>query len=255
MKTTVRCLLGLLVVTHLEAATNYLLVPGNLWFTYGNSMFTAPFLLSPSSRSCRYQQVYDQSAFSGLTAAGGGWVTRLLFRPGPASGPYMDQIQSIQINLSTTAREPDGMSTNFLENLGLDDTVVFDRGSLRVDAAIDPDDYLRFATAVPLTRPFFYNPAAGNLLLDVQVYSGMDPLPGRNYYMDAEITFGDGISDLYASSVDSPVGGRSTGGLVTLFEIVPIPEPAPLRLLALGALAWTLRWRPWTRWRNEAWPR
>ena len=80
---------------------------------------------------------------------------------------------SVQVNLSTTTRGPDQLSSMFSENVGANDTVVYS-GQLNTDliggkyggpTSWDFEIY-------PLAKAFLYNPDAGNLLLDVRIFQG-----------------------------------------------------------------------------------
>jgi hypothetical protein len=97
-----------------------------------------------------------------------------------------------------------------------------------------------FVTGISFDRPFLYNPAAGNLLLDMRNYGSGD-IPS----LDAFDLVGDPVSTVSTGlGADRPTGGISTRGLATLFwvDIVPIPEPSATALLLLGliALGWKL---------------
>ena len=95
--------------------------PGNL---DGNS-FLIPF---NTSQSGRFQQVYDASLFNSLPA-GGGSVFAILFRVDPFLGQsFSAGISNLQINLSTTTRGVDGLSSSFDQNTGANDTVVLGPG-------------------------------------------------------------------------------------------------------------------------------
>jgi hypothetical protein len=143
-------------------------------------------------------------------------------------------LPSIQIDLSTTAKAPDALSPIFAQNVGADDRVVLS-GPLSIRA---PGPSLGWDVHIPLTHPFFYLPSSGNLLLDVRNFGG-----GSTTYFDAQVTVGDSVAAVQAytgdgtGSVDSTTGLPHTGGLVTLFEVTPVPEPSPRSLLLLGVCA------------------
>ena len=82
---------------------------------------------NPNHRS---QQVYAGSQFgTGVVA-----VTQIRFRPDYYYGnAFTATVSNIQINLSTTPRNPDGLSTTFAQNVGIDDTVVFN-GALTISS-------------------------------------------------------------------------------------------------------------------------
>src|SRR2546425_6256540 len=90
-----------------------------------------------------------------------------------------------------------------------------------------------FGILVTLTTPFFYNPAAGNLLMDVRYYQGATPgvAPGP---FDASTSSGDTVSRVYTFGVDGVTGTADTGGLITAFVATPVPEPGSVVLLFFG---------------------
>jgi hypothetical protein len=205
-------------------------VPNNLYTVDGNSNSTLPFGVS-SAFSLRYQQVYDGSQFMGepqdgwitnlyAPVANGGWITDLFFRAEAHSCAFFATVSNVQIHLSTTQRPPDGLSPVFGENTGPDDTLVFS-GSFTVGSEscmagtepFDPDH-------VALSTNFWYDPRAGNLLLDVTVFQGVSGLIPP---FDAVDIDGDSVSRVYAGSVNATSGTTDTIGLVTLFGIAPIP--------------------------------
>jgi hypothetical protein len=178
----------------------------------------------------RFQQVYDHSDFS-LISTGGGWVTTIAFRGDESLGGGFGQVTNFQINLSTTPRGPDGLSSVFAENPGVDEKIVL--GPSRAAMFSSPGDYL---IRLSLTDPFFYNPAAGNLLMDIRNYSGIDYFGGMAFSLDAQSTVGDSVSSVYALNVNASSGTAVTGGLLTEFVVTPVPEPSTYALASLGTL-------------------
>ncbi len=75
---------------------------------------------------------------------------------------------TLQIHASTTNRSATGLSTTFAENLGTNNTLVFS-GPLTWTTANLPGlgNTRQFDYVFPFTTPFLYDPAAGNLLLDI----------------------------------------------------------------------------------------
>src|SRR4030088_1488125 len=65
-----------------------------------------------SSQPIRYQQVYDKSQFAGF-AAGGEYITQIAFRVHSPGIPFTASISNLQVNLSTTAKTPEGLSATF----------------------------------------------------------------------------------------------------------------------------------------------
>ncbi len=71
-----------------------------------------------------------------------------------------------------------------------------------------------FDIVIDLQNPFIYDPAAGNLLLDVRIFSGTFTTP-----FDAHFAFGDTISRVRSHNVNSPTGLADPFGLVTRFTM------------------------------------
>jgi hypothetical protein len=228
------------------AARGAAIVPGNLENTEGNTNHILPFNSSyypmPSSR---YQQVFAASEFSSLSEPFP--IAQILFRPDADWGEsFSTTLPHIQINLSTTTKAPDGLSKIFAQNVGDDDTKVF-QGALSLSsaftgAATGPKD---FDIVINLTTPFLYNPSAGNLLLDVRNFAG-----GFSTQFDGENTVGDSISRVASHLVGASGGMADSGGLVTKFVTTTpplppepgqaVPEPASvLGILAVAAFGAT----------------
>lgn len=189
--------------------------------------------LNPSSH---LQQVYAREGFPfGIPPDTGVLISGLYFRaderalPSSGSASFSD----VEFRLSTTSRQPDGLSTLFSENIGPDETTVFGRGPITLNWSQGS-----FITHIPFAHPFLYNPATGNLLLDVRNY-GTGDMPS----FDAYGVLGDSVSVVGNEQIGSPVGELFTFGLATLFwaDFVPIPEPSTTALLFLGGL--TLIWK------------
>ena len=162
----------------------------------------------------------------------------LYFRTDERSLPIFGNasFSDVEFRFSTTSRQPDGLSTLFSENIGPDETTVFGRGPLNLNWSQGS-----FVTGIPLNQPFLYNPAAGNLLLDMRNYGSGD-IPS----LDAFAVLGDSVSSVSTGfGADRPTGGLATHGLATLFwvDVVPIPEPSTTALLLLGliGLSWKSR--------------
>lgn len=175
----------------------------------------------------RYQQVYASSQFPA-----GGLITQLAFRPDGLLGhAFSVTISNIEIDLSTTPAAPDALSSTFASNVGLDDTMVFS-GSLNLSSAFTgpAGGPKAFDILINLTTPFLYNPALGNLLLDVRNFSG-EPT-GLAGEFDSQFTVGDPISRAFGDIASSTASITDSEGLVTQFTIVP--EPATVELMAIG---------------------
>jgi len=195
----------------------------------------------------RSQQVYGSVHFPQDIAL---VITELRFRPDYASGfAFNTTIANIQFNLSTTTRNPDGLSTTFANNVGFDDTVVFS-GALSISSQFTgpPGGPKNFDIIVPLSTPFLYNPAAGNLLLEVRNFSGSSAassLSGGSFPGDQASRLGGG---LFSATGGADSAAEALQIVYTPTNQPPVP-PQPLLLLRgpylqSGAMTnITIRWR------------
>src|SRR5881628_1970306 len=88
----------------------------------GDAQNSIPFSYGPMA-SLRYQQIYGAADFAAISA-GGGMITSLAFGFAD-SHTFGGGVSNVQINLSTTSRAVDGLSTTFAQNIGVDDKIVF----------------------------------------------------------------------------------------------------------------------------------
>ncbi len=172
----------------------------------GNIDSTYPFDIGAGTMRC--QQVYAASQFS-MVPAGGAYITAIAFRLPSGWGSFSNTLSAIQIDLSTTTNAPDGLSSTFANNVGTNDTVVFN-GPLSLSSA-DVGNPPNFDIVVPLTTPFFYNPSAGNLLLDVR-----NTGDGTTSPFDADSS-GEFMSRAYGDASSGTAEGTDSDGLVTEF--------------------------------------
>ncbi len=175
--------------------------------------------------STYYQQVYASSAFG--TA---GFITGLDFFEDPEFAGDLNTM-TFTISLSTTTKGlnvdgPGGISyTDPDGNVGADQTLF---GTYALSGGSAP------ATLSFAGNPFFYDPAAGNLLLDLRVTSG--PVAGSFNYFEAQ----DGDATDFSRATDFGTLGAGWG-LVTQFDygssVAVTPEPGSLTLLGSGLAA------------------
>jgi hypothetical protein len=196
-------------------------VPNGLLDVEGNDGTELPFsYLGP----VRYQQVYDASQFS-TVPAGGAFITRMFVRADCNS--VGSQVSSnIQMRLSTTSRAPDQLSVAFDENAGPDETLVWNvpryvppaGSSTCPEGFSGPNEFL-------MDIPFFYDPARGNLLLDLKKESTeRNPALWWPPTLDAQNVAGDSVSRAVAFSLTTNKAEiLDTVGLVTCFEVFPTP--------------------------------
>ena len=224
-----------------------IVVPSTLTNIEGNTSAGFPFSIIGTGRSMRYQQVYSASEFGGL-----GEITQMAFRGDGvvAPGSFAATFTNISIQLSTTSKPADGLSLTFNDNVGSDVTTVFSGGLSLSSAGTGPLGGPKdFDIVITFATPFSYNPAAGNLLLDVRNFGGF---AGSIRPFDAQNTFGDSTSRLQSAcnvltgacnGVNDATGGPSTTGFVTRFSVVavtPVAEPNSLLLTAISLAMFAL---------------
>jgi hypothetical protein len=187
----------------------------------GASSATYPF----SQGSMRYQQVYAASQFPAA-----GTIAEIAFRPdGPLGtgasslSPLLPTGLTVKVMLSTTTMTPGTLSTTFADNLGCDNAVVYDSSvngpwkfstSYAGPGGSGSGDYNAFDIRMRLPVPFSYNPANGNLLLDVTITATASGLPE----LDADNTQSAATSRVYATDAAATVAtGADSKGLATQF--------------------------------------
>ncbi len=210
-------------------ANQVIYAPEGFGTNWGNTSLSP---LDTGPFAARFQQVYSASLFSTLPPEGG-LIEYIVFRVDITGREFFTTLANIQIDLSTIQTAPDGLSAVFSDNVGPDVKTVIGPGPLFLYGS--PPVIAGNIVINLQSNPFYYNPAAGNLLLDIKNFAG-----GVTSPFDAVSVFGDTVSSV-VTAVQVPVipevGSRTTAGLVTEFSIEPIPEPNSLTLLFCGAAA------------------
>ncbi len=120
--------------------------------------------------SGEYQQVYNQGQFSGPIT-----ITNLEFYNTQVDfGATTTNTGNFAISLSTTAADWNTLSGTFANNIGANNTLVFSGSIFQAWAFGD-------VLHITLSTPFTYNPADGNLLMDV-VVTGSGDANGPIYF-------------------------------------------------------------------------
>jgi PEP-CTERM motif len=179
-------------------------------FPYGNNGF---------SYSGEYQQVYSSTVFTGPVD-----ITQISFASATAQSYSLD----LDLSLSTTSAAVNGLSTTYASNVGADSTIVFSGTQAVTAAGTDSFDLI-----FNLSTPFIYNPASGNLLLDVFIIS--DGATNPMFYVS-------GVDPNASRVYNSGGNGTPTAdniSLETQFTFSPVsttPEPSSLLLFGTGLL-------------------
>ena len=169
--------------------------------------------------SSRYQQVYSSAAFPGPIQ-----ISEIEFYQS-TTGDL--NIGSFEFYLSTTSSPVNGLDTHFDSNLGADNSlfaIVFFTGAHSFGPSV---------LSISGT-PFLYNPALGNLLLDIIIPGGATrPAPDGfpPAFHDSAFFFAS-TSGVFSRAHNFGEQFENLG-LVTGFNTV-IPEPLSLNLLGAG---------------------
>jgi hypothetical protein len=199
-----------------------LVVPNDWTSAFGDAGNLFPFF---SSQPIRYQQVYDASQFAHLKN-GGGLINRIAFRGHGPGVPFSGTVPQLQVNLSTTGKTPDGLSSTFADNVGANDTQVFS-GPLQTTVTFSGDPS-NFEVVVNFTTPFFYDPGKGNLLVDIRNSQGGLEIPPNDQELDGTSAAGDSVSRVYnigdaTAATAGQIGGvdeKDSYGLITRFSAI-----------------------------------
>jgi len=153
--------LGSCATTELRAQV--IVVPNAQATNDGNSQGTTP----TGPALVRTMQIHDASQFG--TLSGPSFLTQFAWRPDMTLGQSGPRTVKLRLYASTTSRSVATLSTTFADNIGTNNTLVFN-GTLiwTTDNDPGPGNTRQFDIVFPLTTPFLYDPAAGNLLLEFQ---------------------------------------------------------------------------------------
>ena len=237
MKRMMQGMIVALGALHGMAHAGTVVAPPGLGVAAGNGSFsTSPFNATDSST--RIQQLFSSTMFSSLS--GPVQITGIAFRPKTAGAGFT--FPHVQVDLSTIAAT--SLSSTFASNVGANDTVDFN-GVLTLPAVASapvPGSVGQFQVSIPFTTPFVYNPAAGNLVVDIRVFT----VSGGTYQIDAQgqatgtLVFSEQSAN--TADVNSLTGVVQNGVAVTEFTFAAlsaVPEPGTMGLF--GAALFALR--------------
>ena len=158
--------------------------------------------------TARYQQSYQGSQFPGPIV-----IENIGYRY-KGDVPKAATTADIKVTISYCAVPHDQISTSFAANVGAAPTVVFN-GIWNLPAFTgDPALPNPFTARIPFLVPFVYNPAAGDLLIEVEVRQGA---MGSGAFARADNN--QGVRRLFnTSSSTAPTGTIDFVGLITEFN-------------------------------------
>jgi sugar lactone lactonase YvrE len=262
-------------------STVTVVVPNTRARTEGNFDCDYPFNVlatHPSNVSNRFQQIYPASEFSALSEPM--LITQIAFRPDSFKGkPFEAILPNVQIILSTTrasamyppflfglgcrSSSPDFISCYFENNLGTDKQMVFS-GPLYLfssNTTIEPPAEPPMPTSkdfdifINLQQPFLYEPAKGNLLLDVKNFTNVPTTffdaerGGPVFRIDADSVYSpisDGFDEEYPVGVVTrfQFESRPTQVIITEYPLPVRPGSGPLGITAGPARSFGVPQRP-----------
>ena len=209
---------GLWVPNELDNLTegnSYSALPFNFWNATNFTTYDGPI---------HYQQVYAGSQFTNVPG-GGEYIVAVSLRTDCSHSEGGPTATNFEVRLSTTAKAPDELSAVFDENVGVDEMLAFGPTSFGFgdnfpSTCSHPHP---LDSQILFTTPFFYDPAKGNLLIDIR-HSGFKS--ERAFAVaDAQNALGDGVSRVAALSLTAATADIvDTVGLVTLFGLAPTPS-------------------------------
>ncbi len=245
---TRQILASFLIVAMGSAKAGELVIPGELENVDGNSENIFPFGLGLGF-SFRYQQVYSATEFDPSAPL---LITEIRFRPDFAVGSSFDTVlPEVQISLSTTPSSPDLLSSVFADNVGADETIVFD-GVLPLSSNASGSGPLDFDVVITLDTPFVYDPLEGDLLLDVRNYGGggsvgaldanNDPVDSISRVTTSFASGLDGVNNVMADLNDSfglvtKLVFEDAAATEVVIDVRPGSDENPVNLKAPGKLA------------------
>jgi len=167
---------------------------------------------------------------------------------------------NLQVSFSTTSKGPDQLSATLSSNVGPNATLVFGPGTYSVGGG-SPDCQGGFSSGLELDAPFYYDPAKGNLVMDLRS-DGVIPFNPPFFAGDAVNVLGDSVSRAYGiPSSTNRATQIDTIGLPTMFVFHEVPsltnsvvtntlkitwptQPKNFRLFASGGVGSNANWQP-----------
>ena len=179
--------------------------------------------------SYRFQQLYGAADFESL-GPGPHIITRVDWRPGREMTETISYpAERFLMKFSTTRIDPaDVLDRTFDNNIGSGEQTVFDGPVTLTTENLGPAEGPKaFDYGLDLQTPFAYDPAAGNLLMDLTVINGQGPLLLDFTFADTNTTSFHWTATL---GPDSEVAAEDFGGHILQFTVVP--EPTSMALMS-----------------------
>jgi len=182
---------------------------------------------SASGQSIEYQQVYDGSLFSGpVSITSVTFFDQFLPGFGFANVPLL--AGTYQFTFAVTNKAVNGLSTNLASNITSGQALFLTTATAGIAAGFS-------SLSFNGTTPYVFDPASGNLLLDL-IVTNQANVTSASYSpangFDADDT---GISTSRAYKIGAQTGVADSVGLVTQIDFnSAVPEPGTWMLLGAG---------------------
>jgi len=172
-----------------------------------------------------YQQIYAAAAFSAPLT-----IWEVAFASGAGAGLATSISDTFTLSLGTTLKTPAAPGTSYSATKRPDFTEVF---SGTVTATLAHNGTFDFIVA--LSTPFTYDPAVGNLLLDVFILSESSTPANRTTAFLAGQS--PNVARIFNFGGTGSVTSVANEGLLTRFsDVQTVPEPASFLLVGTGLL-------------------
>ena len=230
------------LATPASAQTQFIVTPDGFENTDASGISQGrPF----NSAGDRFQQIYSSDFFDGPTL-----ITEVRFRAAnPANSFRPDAITAsdsvITFSTSQSAANAGGIAGAYDTNLGLDATVVR-TGSLTLDrGGSNTSGPQPFDPGFVLDTPFLFNPALGNLLLDIFIPDAATVSASSGFGAVEDLDLVTDQPDIDGVASKTGEFGANSSGLVTQFTgtTVAVPEPTMVAAGLLGGGLLLLRRR------------
>lgn len=167
MHSSIHLLGALVAMSAAIGQTSTLVLPNGAATAEGNSNSTLPWGFGPAG--LLHQSVYDSSHFTLQGIASPVLITRLRWRPDTSLGlPATSYPTSCSVRLSTCPVDWSATTTSFASNRGADEQLCF-QGPVSFGPQPAQSGPTPFGIDIPLTTPFLYDPAAGDLNIECDI--------------------------------------------------------------------------------------
>jgi autotransporter-associated beta strand protein len=210
-------------------------VPNNLASVEGNSNTPLPF----AQASSHVQQIYSASQF-----ASGGIIDAIRFRRNSTQGPFTTNGLVVQVDLAYAATPISAASGTFANNIGGGDLTVYSGPLTLSSIGSSGSGPNPFDVVIDVANLFDYNPALGDLLLDIRVTGNASQsflLDAANASQQSDVVR---IYNLNVTNQGGNVGGANDGapyGLVTQFDFVAPASESDWYSINVASLSPNLR--------------